>query len=133
MAQLLSICIKEKSTNEMKHIGQVDLIKTGIPNDIHCDGGERQISILPYELIVKVDKDFSYGDFSENFVIKGLDYSKIEVGSTLNVGDASLKITKIGAKCSTEDANKKALFEKFIFAKVLVDGIVTEGDDVNIL
>ena len=133
MAKLLSVCIKEKNTNEIKNIGQVDLIKTGIPNDVHCDGGERQISILPYELIREVSENAKYGEFGENFVVQNLDYSKIEVGTTLNIGDASLKVTKIGANCNTKEEKKKELFSKFIFAKVLVDGIVTEGDDVNIL
>ena len=45
--ELKSVCIKSKQDGLMHCLGQADLIKTGIPNDVHCDGGDFQVSILP--------------------------------------------------------------------------------------
>ena len=48
---LKSVCIKSKVDGKMHSIGQADLIKTGIPNDVHCDGGDYQISILHHRIL----------------------------------------------------------------------------------
>ena len=136
--ELKSVCIKSKQDGQMHSAGQADLIKTGIPNDIHCDGGDYQISILPEEVIdeyvKETGKTFKYGDFGENLVIKGLDYKSLKVGDAISVGDSRFMVTKIGA--SSEKGNmavcKTGMHKNFIFCKVLVEGIITVGDQVYI-
>ena len=56
--ELKSVCIKSKHDGLIHNVKQADLIKTGIPNDVHCDGSDKQISILPYELIEEHEKEF---------------------------------------------------------------------------
>ncbi|MBR3288348.1 MAG: MOSC domain-containing protein [Lachnospiraceae bacterium] len=135
-ATLDSVCIKSKIDNLMHCIGQADLIKTGIPNDVHCDGGDLQISILPKEVIDEYGKSkgqtFKYGEFGENLVIDGLDYKKLKVGDTISVGDSRLEITKIGVEDGKGEKCKNEIHNNYIFCRVLVAGIITVGDQVNI-
>ena len=129
MAILKSVCIKTKNSNQTLNINQADLIKTGIPNDIHCVGGDFQISLLSEdvanEYCEKINEKYVYGKFGENFSVSDFDIKKIKVHDKLRVGDCYLEITQIGVK------NKNCKFEihnNFVFAKVLVEGIVTVGD-----
>ena len=128
---LKSVCIKSKHDNLMHSIGQADLIKTGIPNDVHCDGGDFQVSILPKEVIDEYTKSkgitFKNGDFGENLVIEGLEYKDLKVKDTLTLGDARLEVTKIGS-----DDGKSQECKNDIFCRVIVAGIITEGDQVYI-
>ena len=136
--ELKSVCIKSKQDGIVHCIGQADLIKTGIPNDIHCDGGDYQVSILPEELIKESEKQtgktYKYGDFGENLVISGIDYKNLKVGDSFSVGDSRLLITHIGATSSKRDGLncKGKMHNKFIFCRVLVDGIITVGDQVYV-
>lgn len=136
--ELKSVCIKSKQDGLVHCIGQADLIKTGIPNDIHCDGGDYQVSILPEELIKESEKltgkTYKYGDFGENLVISGIDYKSLKVGDSFSVGDSRLLITHIGAGSSKRDGLncKGEMHNKFIFCRVLVNGIITVGDQVYV-
>ena len=133
-AILKSVCIKNKQTGKIQHIGQVDLIKSGIPNDVHCDGGDFQVSILPKEIIDEYIKEtgnqYKCGDFGENLVIEGFDYKALKVGDALSMGDARFKITQIAANGKEKEVCNNLIHKNFIFCKVLVEGIITEGDPV---
>ena len=133
---LKSVCIKSKQDNLIHSIGQADLIKTGIPNDVHCDGGDLQVSILPKEVIDEYIKDkgiaFKNGDFGENLIIEGLEYKNLKVKDTLTLGDARLEITQIGSDAGTSDKCKNDIHKNYIFCRVIVAGIITEGDPVYI-
>ena len=134
--ELKCVCIKSKQDGLMHSIGQADLIKTGIPNDVHCDGGDFQVSILPEELIndyeKKLGKKYNFGDSGENLVISGLDYKSLKVGDSISLGDARLLITQIGAKQVKRDGSKckDNMHKSLIFCKVTVAGIITVGDQV---
>lgn len=133
---LKSVCIKSKQDGLIHNIKQADLIKTGIPNDVHCDGGEFQVSILPEEVINEYEKltgtKTEYGQFGENLVISGLDYKALKVGDSISLGDSRLYITHIGAiKTHTEKSPcKQIIHDNYIFCKVLVEGIITVDDQV---
>ena len=133
---LKSVCIKNKHDNLMHSIGQADLIKTGIPNDVHCDGGDLQISILSKEIIDEYVKTkgitFKNGDFGENLVIEGLEYKDLKVKDTLTLGDARLEVTKIGSDDGKSQECKNDIHKNYIFCRVIVAGIITEGDQVYI-
>ena len=134
--ELKSVCIKSKQDGLIHNIGQADLIKTGIPNDVHCDGGDFQVSILPEEIISELEKKtgekYKYGDFGENLVISGIDFKSLKVGDSLSLGDSRLLITQIGGNKSKRDGSvcKVGMHDNFIFCKVLVAGIITTGDQV---
>ena len=136
--ELKSVCIKSKQDGLMHNAGQADLIKTGIPNDVHCDGGDLQVSILPAEVIDNYVKknNISYkpGDFGENLVISGIDFKSLKVGDSFSVGDSRLLITQIGKRGSKRNGStcKILVHDSFIFCKVLVAGIITAGDQVYV-
>ena len=136
--ELKSVCIKSKQDGLMHNAGQADLIKTGIPNDVHCDGGDLQVSILPEEVINEYvkEKNITYkpGDFGENLVVSGIDYKSLKVGDSFSIGDSRLLITQIGGNKTKRDGStcKMGLHNDFIFCKVLVAGIITAGDQVYI-
>ena len=136
--ELKSVCIKSKQDGLMHCLGQADLIKTGIPNDVHCDGGDFQVSILPEEVIKEREKEtgetYKYGDFGENLVISGVDYKSLKVGDSFSVGDSRLLITQIGANPKKRDGStcKGGMHKSFIFCRVTVAGIITIGDQVYI-
>ena len=134
--ELKSVCIKSKQDGLIHNIGQADLIKTGIPNDVHCDGGDLQVSILPEEVISEYEKSSGkktkFGDFGENLVVSGIDYKSLKVGDSFSIGDARLLITQIGVHGSKRDGStcKDGMHDKFIFCRVTVAGIITTGDQV---
>ena len=137
--ELKSVCIKNKHDGNIMNIKQADLIKTGIPNDVHCDGGDKQISILPYELIEEYEKEngggkVEYGKYGENLAVQGIDYKSLKVGDDFSIGDARLLVTQIGAEYATKENTscKNKIHKNYIFCKVLVPGIITVGDQVNI-
>jgi len=136
---LKSVCIKRKTDEKMVNIHQADLIKNGIPNDVHCDGSDKQISILPMEVINEHLKDsnidYQYGNYGKNFVIEGLNYKNLKVGDSLSIGDVRLKITEIGAPNKDGQSNEcknNNIHKNFIFARVTAEGILTEDDPVYI-
>ena len=136
--ELKSVCIKSKQDGLMHNAGQADLIKTGIPNDVHCDGGDFQVSILPAEAIEEYVRknNISYkpGDFGENLVISGIDFKPLKVGDSFTVGDSRLLITHIGKEKTKRDGStcKMSVHDNFVFCKVLVAGIITAGDQVYV-
>lgn len=136
--ELKSVCIKSKQDGLIHNIGQADLIKTGIPNDVHCDGGDMQVSILSEEIISDYEKKtgekYKYGSFGENLVISGIDLKSLKVGDSLSLGDARLLITQIGAKKNKRDGStcKDGMHDNFVFCRVTVAGIITTGDQVYI-
>lgn len=136
--ELKSVCIKSKQDGLIHNIGQADLIKTGIPNDVHCDGGDLQVSILTSEIISEYEKKtgekYKYGNLGENLVISGINLNSLKVGDSLSIGDARLLITQIGAGESKRDGSKckESVHNSFIFCRVTVAGIITIGDQVNI-
>ena len=137
--ELKSLCIKSKQDGMIHNVKQADLIKTGIPNDVHCDGGDKQISILPYELIEEYEKEngngkVEYGKHGENLVVSGIDYKSLKVGDDFNIGDARLLVTQIGATYATKEGSpcNSKIHKNYIFCRVVVPGIITVGDQVNI-
>lgn len=134
--ELKSVCIKSKQDGLIHNIGQADLIKTGIPNDVHCDGGDLQVSILPEEIISEYEKrtgeKYNFGKFGENLVISGIDFKSLKAGDSLSIGDARLLITQIGVHGNKRDGStcKDGMHSNFIFCKVTVAGIITTGDQV---
>ncbi len=134
--ELKSVCIKSKQDGMIHSIGQADLIKTGIPNDVHCDDGDLQVSILPEKIIIEHEKKtgekYEYGKFGENLVISNIDFKSLKVGDSFSIGDARLMITQIGASKSKRDGSicKDSMHNNFIFCRVTVAGIITTGDQV---
>ena len=71
----------------------------GIDGDCHAGPGHRQISLLAWEdvaLLKRKGINARPGDFAENLTIRGVDFSDIDVGSRMWIGNALIEVTEIG-------------------------------------
>src|SRR3989304_2104219 len=74
----------------------------GIVGDAHAGGGDRQVSLLAEESIRKMRAlglGGGAGDFAENIPPGGVEFGALPIGTRLAVGEAVLRVTKIGKEC----------------------------------
>lgn len=112
---------------------------SGIQGDAHA-GSERQVSLLPLESFEKVKNDIIDivpGDFAENITTTGVDFSSIQVGSRLTLGDGiKLVVTQIGKECH-EDCQIREIVgdcimpREGVFARVESGGKIRTGDPIR--
>ena len=84
---------------------------------------ELDFYIRDYKIIEKI-----------GFGAHGLVYKSLKKGDSLSLGDSRLLITGIGAsntKPGVGECNNE-IHKSYIFCRVLVPGIITVGDQVNI-
>ena len=112
----------------------------GIEGDAHGGDWHRQVSMLPYEKIQNFNDlgaGVSLGDFGENLVIDGIDFSNLAVGCRLKCGDCILEITQLGKECHShcEIYHKMGdciMPREGVFARVVQGGIISIGDVIFI-
>ncbi len=113
----------------------------GIEGDAHALTG-RPISLLPFESFEKVrhpDLDIHPGDFAENITTVEMDFSKLKIGSRVQIGTSvEIEITQIGKKCHHACIIKETVGDcimprEGVFGKVITGGKVQEGDDIKIV
>lgn len=110
----------------------------GIEGDGHSGHWHRQISLLADEKIQEFRRrgaPVSYGDFGENIVAEGIDFSSLPVGTLLRCGEVLLEITQIGKECHSHCAIYHAVGDcimprEGVFARVLEGGIIRPGDEI---
>lgn len=74
----------------------------GIEGDAHAGEWHRQVSLLADEDVETMrgrGVDLPPGIFAENLTTRGIDLSRLEVGSRLRIGPALLEVTQIGKEC----------------------------------
>lgn len=78
------------------------------------------------------------GAFGENLVVSGYDFTKMAVGTKFRCGDVVLEMTQIGKECH----NGCEIFQKMgkcimptngVFARVLQGGMISEGDELEVV
>jgi len=132
-----SVNLSEKKGVQKKQVPQVELVVDhGIKGDAHAGNWHRQVSFLAGE-----DVDFmkakglelKHGAFGENIVTRGIEWSKVQVGGQVVIGDSLLEITQIGKECHDRCAIYYAAGDcimptRGVFAKVLKGGRVHAED-----
>lgn len=103
----------------------------GVEGDAHAAGGNRQVSLLAWESIEKCG--LAAGDFAENITMEGIPAVSLVLGALLQIGDAVLKISKIGKECHTKcniyiKVGDCIMPREGIFAEVVKGGIVRAGE-----
>jgi len=109
----------------------------GVEGDCHAGPGNRQVSLLAWENARALQNrgiKASPGDFAENIATEGLDFTSIEVGSRLKVGDALLEVTEIG-KCDWKEGdysfqNIALVARTGLCARVVEGGWIRPGDGI---
>jgi len=124
-----------------KEVIQANVIENfGIENDGHAGEWGRQITCLSYQSVQKSNKENNLnmgpGDFAENILIDGIDYSKIAVGNKIKLGaGVVLEVTQIGKEDHPSVVTKifgvSLLPYEGIFCKVIAGGIIKKGDSAE--
>ena len=105
----------------------------GIEGDAHAGEWHRQVSLLADEDIETMrgrGVDLPPGIFAENLTTRGIDLSRLPVGSRLRVGPALLEVTQIGKECHQGCAIRQAVGDcvmprRGVFARVLSGGEIS--------
>jgi MOSC domain-containing protein YiiM len=141
MGTITAVCISEKKGTAKRPVDSARLLAHhGLEHDAHAGNGHRQVSLLSLERI----EDFRargaivrHGDFGENFVVSGIDFANLPVGTQLATGDALLEISQIGKECRGPCVIYHSMGDcimptQGVFAAVLRGGIVRAGDIMTV-
>lgn len=140
--KVVSVCISEKKGTRKHEVPSVELKKNhGIVGDAHAGNWHRQVSFLGIESLNKMKNvlpDLKSGDFAENIMTEGLTLYELPVGTVLRVGETEVEITQIGKECHQGCEIRKltgdcVMPREGIFGKVLKEGTVYPGDEIEIL
>lgn len=136
-----AISISPERGQLKKEVAEANIIEHyGIENDGHAGEWGRQITCLNWASVIKSNKENNLnmgpGDFAENILIDGMDFSKLTVGSKIKLGtSAVLEITQIGKEdhpsVVTRTFGVSLLPHEGLFCKVISGGIIKNGDPVE--
>lgn len=129
---------------ELKHeIASAMFIENyGIEGDGHAGDWTRQVTVLNYESVERINKERKLsmrpGDFAENVLIRGVDLSQLQPSERLQLGDSVvLEIAQIGKEdhpsVVTRTFGVSLLPYEGLFCKVIRGGMVKKGDAVAML
>jgi molybdopterin adenylyltransferase len=137
--KIISVQVSERKGTRKNPVEVIELVKNhGIPGDAHAGAWHRQISLLASEAVEwlaskKPGIHINPGDFGENILTRGIDWSRVQMGGTIRINQTLLEVTQIGKVCH----NRCAIYEQVgdcimptrgIFARVLKGGPVRAND-----
>jgi MOSC domain-containing protein YiiM len=133
-------------------VGQALVTTTGVAGDRqrdleHHGGPERAVCLFSRELIEALRAEghpIAPGTAGENLTVEGLDWPALAEDARLAVGEVVLQITRPAPPCNTIAASfidgqftrishKKHPGWSRLYARVLREGVVREGDPVRVL
>ena len=136
-----AVCISLKRGTAKKNIHEAEFIKDfGMKNDAHAGNWHRQVSLLSADKVSEFNKkggNVSDGDFGENLLVEGIDFSSLPVGTILKCNDTVLEITQIGKDCHSHCEIFKRVGDcimprEGVFARVIKGGYIKEGDVMTV-
>jgi len=143
MGKIVAICISTKKGVQKKDIKQCRLIEGhGLEGDAHAGAWHRQISLLSIEgrkAMEDKGAKLHAGDFGENLLTEGVDFSNIKVGNELQLGKgAMVRITQIGKVCHDKcniyyQVGDCIMPREGIFAEVLRGGEIKVDDFIGFI
>jgi TatD DNase family protein len=142
MGKVLAVCTSETKGVHKRNIKRAGVIENfGIEGDAHGGDWHRQVSLLSADKINDfrakgaVVKD---GDFGENLIVEGIDFKALPLGTRFACNDVILELSQIGKECHTRCSIYYSMGDcimprEGVFAKVIKGGIITAGDELEIL
>ena len=141
--KIVSIAVSRKKGTRKTPVGDAVLVPGyGLKGDAHAGPWHRQVSFLAGESIDAQRArglDVGFGDFAENIATRGINWSRVPVGTRVKIGDsAELEITQIGKVCEKKCAiyymaGDCIMPREGVFAKVMKGGIIRCGDPVYVM
>jgi MOSC domain-containing protein YiiM len=117
-------------------------INHGLDGDAHAGNWHRQVSLLGIESIKKMKAvgidSLATGQFAENITTEGLTLYELPIGTKLKIGEVLFEVTQIGKEChkgcKIKDLVGECIMPKEgIFAKVLEEGYIKSGDNIEVV
>lgn len=114
------------------------LVGHGLDGDAHAGDWHRQVSLLAIESYHKMatdELDLPIGSFAENLTTEGIILYELPVGTILDIGETSHRVTQIGKSCHKGCAIKQTVGDcvmprEGIFTEVLQGGVIRPGDKI---
>ena len=141
--KIYSISISPERGQIKQEVAEARVITNyGIENDGHAGDWGRQITCLNWQSVLKANEQYGLnvglGGFAENILIDGLDFSAINVGSKLKLGqEVIIEVSQIGKEdhpsIVTRTLGVSLLPAEGLFCRVLQGGLIRKGDEVEIL
>lgn len=133
-----SVNISEKKGTQKHPVEEIRCIEDfGIHGDAHAGKWHRQVSLLSAEAIDAMKEkagsfQINYGDFAENIVTRGIDWTNTQIGAKIQIDDVELEVTQIGKECHSGCAIFNAVGDCImpklgIFARVIKGGTIHAG------
>lgn len=142
MGKVKAVCISEKRGTEKKNIKTGVFVENfGIEGDAHAGDWHRQVSLLSYDKVEEFraeGAEIEDGAFGENVLVEGIDFRNHPVGTRFRCNDVILEMTQIGKECHThctihQRMGKCIMPIEGVFARVIHGGIISVGDEMEIL
>jgi MOSC domain-containing protein YiiM len=131
-----AVCISKNKGEQKRPITAAELLPNyGIKGDAHAGDWHRQVSLLAAEDIDGMKDegfDLNPGDFGENIITRGIDWTQTRIGGKIIIGDAEMEVTQLGKECHQPcaiyyKAGRCIMPERGIFAKVIKGGTIHAG------
>lgn len=151
-AKLLQISVNPQGGPLKHRVAQAKIETNGVVGDKQNDrryhgGPERAVCLYSWELIRELQDEghpIEPGKTGENLTIAGLDWTQMRPGVRLQIGEVELEIVSFTAPCykiasNFVDGDFKRISQKVrpgwsrVYACVLREGVVREGDSVEVL
>jgi len=138
--KVLAICVSKEKGVQKKSVKEAMFIEDfGLVGDAHGGDWHRQVSLLSHDKIEAFRErgaQVKDGDFGENLVVEGIDFSALPVGTRLACNSVVLEITQIGKECHHHCQIYHAMGDcimprEGVFAKVLKGGKIKTGDTMR--
>ena len=150
MGVIIAVCASQKRMDPKRDVGDGYLREGyGLVGDAHAGLSEREVSLLAWESIERLNLALSQaegkehgveagpGDFAENLTTQGIDLVSLPLGARLRIGEAVLEVVQIGKPPHVAHTYNfqglSILPTEGIFCRVIEGGRVRKGDEIAVL
>jgi len=141
VGEILNLFISKSGVSQRFEQEKLSLDTLGVKEDkFYSKNAQRSVlisSIDSYNLLKNYNLEIPFGYLGENILLDYNPYA-LEIGTLLKIGEATLEITQHCTICNhlaVIDVKIPTLLknDRGIFAKVIEDGVVKNGDEVYLL
>lgn len=142
MAHIVAGC-RSKSCSDPKEDICAGELRTGygLVGDAHAGRSEREISLLAWESIERVNEEQALttepGSFAENLTTRGMDLLSLRIGDQLRINSVLLEVVQIGKPSSVAHTYSfhgvSILPAEGVFCRVLEGGSVKKGNEITLI